>query len=296
MPHREGIENKMSGFGVSGFTFCRNAVALGYPLRESIQSILPIVDEFVVALGPSDDGTGEMLEKIGSPKIRIVESAWDENQTTDARVLSAQGTFALSCCRFPWAFHLQADEVIHEEDLSRLQALLREHLGNRQVLGFMFRFIHFLLDYRSVNPWAFRREVRIVRNDGQLRSAGDSCGFARKSDGMYLGKKLLGREVLSTGARVFHYSSVMPRNALEKKISSMIRIRQGDPPTSVLEDLTRKNIAKLERHYSIMKEYRGSHPSVMRERIAAADRFRPRVNRLLNWRFYANVLTHGFKG
>jgi len=286
----------MSGFGLSGFTFCRNAVALGYPLRESIQSILPIVDEFVVALGPSDDGTGELLERIGSPKIRIFETTWDESQTIDARVLSTQGTFALSRCRFPWAFHLQADEVIHEADLPRLQALMREHLENREVLGFMFRFIHFLLDYRTVNPWAFRREVRIVRNDGQLRSAGDSCGFARISDGTYLGKKLLGREVVWTGARVFHYSSVMPRDALEKKISSMIRIRQGNPPASVLEDLTRKNIARLEKQYSIMKEYRGEHPSVMKERIAAAGRFRPRINRLLNWRFYANVLTHGFKG
>jgi hypothetical protein len=286
----------MSGFGLSGFTFCRNAVALGYPLRESIQSILPIVDEFVVALGPSDDGTGDLLEKIGSPKIRIVETVWDESQTTDARVLSTQATFALSCCRFPWAFHLQADEVIHEADLPRLQALMREHLGNREVLGFMFRFIHFLLDYRTVNPWAFRREVRIVRNDGRLRSAGDSCGFARKSDGMYLGRKLLGREVLWTGARVFHYSSVMPRNALEKKISSMNRIRFGDPPSETLKEMTRIGIAKLERQYSIMKEYHGSHPSVMQERIAEAVRFRPRVNRLLNWRFYSNVLTHGFKG
>lgn len=286
----------MSGFGVSGFTFCRNAVALGYPLRESIQSILPIVDEFVVALGPSDDGTGEMVENIGSPKIRIVQSPWDENETTDARVLSTQSTFALSHCRFPWAFHLQADEVIHEEDLPGLQSLMREHLGNREVLGFMFRFIHFLLDYRTVNPWAFRREVRIVRNDGQLRSAGDSCGFARKSDGLYLGRKLLGKEVLWTGARVFHYSSVMPRDALEKKIASMNRIRHGDPPATVLEKLTRNNVEKLERQYSIMKEYRGSHPSVMRDRIAAAGRFRPRVSRLLNWRFYANVLTHGFKG
>jgi len=286
----------MSGFGVSGFTFCRNAVALGYPLRESIQSILPIVDEFVVALGPSDDGTAEVIEKIRSPKIRIVETAWDETQTTDARVLSTQATIALSRCRFPWAFHLQADEVIHEADIPRLQALMREHLENRRVLGLMLRFIHFLLDYRSVDPWAFRREVRIVRNDGQLRSAGDSCGFARKSDGLYLGKKLLGNVVLWTGARVFHYSSVMPRNALEKKISSMLRIRHGDPHAKVLEEMTRNKIARLERQYSFMKEYRGSHPRVMRDRIAAADRFRPRVNRWLNWRFYGNVLSHGFKG
>lgn len=286
----------MSDSGLSGFTFCRNAVSLGYPLRESIRSILPIVDEFVVAVGPSNDGTAEMVERIGSPKIRIVEAAWDENQTTDARVLSTQATFSLSCCRFPWAFHLQADEVVHEADLPRLQAIKRQHLGNRQVLGFMFRFIHFLLDYRSVDPWAFRREVRIVRNDGQLRSAGDSCGFVRKSDGLYLGKKQLGREVLWSGARVFHYPSVMPRIALEKKISSMLRIRHSDPRAAVLEDMTRNKIAKLERKYSIMKEFRGSHPGVMRDRIAAADRFRPRVNRWLNWRFYGNVLSHGFKG
>jgi hypothetical protein len=286
----------MSGYGVSGFTFCRNAVALGYPLRESILSILPIVDEFVVALGPSDDRTGELLEKIGSPKIRIIDSPWDESQTIDARVLATQATFALSNCRFPWAFHLQADEVIHEDDLSGLQALMRQHLENRQALGFMFRFIHFYLDYRTVNPWAFRREVRIVRNDGQLRSAGDSCGFARKSDGLYLGKKRLGREVLWTGARVFHYSSVMAREELAKKVSSMTRIRHGNLSAEALEEINRDGIARLERQYSIMKEYPGSHPAVMRDRIASTPRFRRRVNRWLNWRFYLNVFSHGFKG
>lgn len=36
----------MSDFGVSGFTFRRNAVALGYPLRQSILSILPVVGLF----------------------------------------------------------------------------------------------------------------------------------------------------------------------------------------------------------------------------------------------------------
>ena len=35
---------------VSGFTFLRNAQKLGYPFAQSIRSILPIVDEFVIAL------------------------------------------------------------------------------------------------------------------------------------------------------------------------------------------------------------------------------------------------------
>ena len=42
---------------VSGFTFCRNAVRYDYPVTESIRSIVPIVDEFVVNVGRCEDGT-----------------------------------------------------------------------------------------------------------------------------------------------------------------------------------------------------------------------------------------------
>ena len=220
----------MAAVSISGFTYYRNAVALGYPLQESIRSILPIVDEFVVAVGASVDGTAEAIEKIGSPKIRIVESGWDETQNSDGRILSTQATFALSQCRYRWAFHLQADEVVHEEDLPHLLALMQQHLENEAVLGFMFRFVHFVLDYWTINPWAFRREVRIARNNGQLRSAGDSCGFVRKVDGVHLSKRLHGREVLWSGARIFHYPSAMPREALARKARAMVRFRWGDLP------------------------------------------------------------------
>ena len=71
---------------VSGFTFIRNGRKLGYPFVESIRSILPIVDEFVIALGPSDDGTGEELAKIRDPKIRIIETQWNERIRNDLKV------------------------------------------------------------------------------------------------------------------------------------------------------------------------------------------------------------------
>ena len=40
---------------VSGFSFIRNAIKYDYPIVEAITSILPICDEFVVAIGNSDD-------------------------------------------------------------------------------------------------------------------------------------------------------------------------------------------------------------------------------------------------
>lgn len=286
----------MTTFAISGFTFCRNAVALGYPFIESIRSILPTVDEYVVCVGPSTDSTFEAIAKIGDPKIRIVESSWDERLTTDARVLSEQANHALSHCRYPWAFHLQADEVVHEDDIPLLMALMHQHLDNEQVLGLMFRFLHFVLDRWTINPWAFRREVRIIRNNGQLRSAGDSCGFVRKSDGVHLGKRLLGKGVLWSSARIFHYSYVMPREALMRKARAMARIRWGDLPESEQEERIRQDIDDIERQYDYMKDYRGEHPAVMQEWLARTGRFRPRVNRWLNWRFYRHVLAHGFKG
>jgi len=286
----------MSNFGISGFTFCRNAVSLGYPVNESISSILPIVDEFVVNVGKSTDSTLEEIQKIGNPKIKIVESVWDENQKKDARVLQQQANIALSHCKYPWAFHLQVDEVVHEKDLRGLIALMNENLNKKNVLGLMFRFLHFYLDFFTVNPWGFRREVRIVRNNGEIRSAGDSCGFARKLDGLYLSKNLLGKEVLWTGARIFHYSSVMNPDALFKKACSMVSIRKGDLSKKSQETQAHEIIKKLEEKYEIMKEYKGTHPHVMDSRIRNAQRFKLCKNRWLNWRFFKHVFTYGFKG
>ena len=39
---------------ISGFTMVKNAAKLYYPIKQSIMSVLPIVDEFIVALGDCD--------------------------------------------------------------------------------------------------------------------------------------------------------------------------------------------------------------------------------------------------
>lgn len=49
---------------VAGFTFIRNAVQFDYPVIEAITSVLPLCDEFVVAVGQSDDDTLALIEGI----------------------------------------------------------------------------------------------------------------------------------------------------------------------------------------------------------------------------------------
>ena len=69
---------------VSGFTFLRDAVSNGYPFEESIKSLLPIVDEYIVAVGTSGDDTLQRIRAIGDPKIRVIETSWNEKCRTGA--------------------------------------------------------------------------------------------------------------------------------------------------------------------------------------------------------------------
>ena len=59
---------------VSAFTFIKNGEILGYPFLQSIQSVLPIVEEFVINIGESEDDTLALINSISSPKIRIIYS------------------------------------------------------------------------------------------------------------------------------------------------------------------------------------------------------------------------------
>ena len=70
---------------VSAFTFIKNGELLGYPFLQSINSILPIVDEFVINVGKSEDNTLDLIKSIPSSKIRIIESIWN-NQMQDQGV------------------------------------------------------------------------------------------------------------------------------------------------------------------------------------------------------------------
>ena len=80
---------------VSGFTFLRNAEINGYPFIESIRSILPLVDEFICAIGPSDDNTKSMVQGINDKKIQILETKWNENMHDRGFVYGQQKMIAI---------------------------------------------------------------------------------------------------------------------------------------------------------------------------------------------------------
>ena len=163
---------------VSGFSIIRDGIRFGYPFVESIYSVLPLVDEFVLAVGKSSDDTLHCAKAIGSPKLRIIETEWDEKLRQGGQVMAQQTNIALDECTGDWCFYLQGDEVIHEQDYERITGAMRKYLPKRDIEGLSFRYRHFYGSYQLINPLPYRRQIRIVRNGSGARSVGDACGFA----------------------------------------------------------------------------------------------------------------------
>ncbi len=155
---------------VSGFSFLRDGVRLGYPFVESIRSVLPVVDEFVVAVGKSDDGTLERLQALEEPKLRLVETTWNEQCRSHGFVYGQQKMIAQYNCTGDWAFYLEGDEVLHEDDLDSLQRAMRHYLDDPKVEALAFDYLHFYGDtqHLHLSSQAYRKAARILRNS--LRS------------------------------------------------------------------------------------------------------------------------------
>jgi len=255
---------------LSGFTIIRNARQLGYPIVESITSILPIVDEYVVLVGASGDGTRELVTSIGDPKIRVIDTDWNMSTGRGARLLADKTNEALDLCEGTWCFYLQADEVVHQSDLTAISAACARYSDDARVEGLLFDFVHLYGSYSVVAKarWAYRREVRIVRRDAGARSVGDAQSF------LIAGTRK--PRVRLAGAHIYHYGWVHPPHRMRIKRANRADLYQRP---ELLKDLAARPV--LQRYG--LRRYDEGHPTVMAALVAAQDwKFEPGFN-LRHW-------------
>ena len=252
---------------ISGFTFIRNGIALQYPFVESIQSILPICDEFVVAVGNSDDGTREVIEKIHPQKIRIIDTVWDETKRQGGKILAEPTNIAFDAITGDWGFYLQGDEVIHENDLPKIKEAAEKYLNDASIDGLLFKWLHFFGNYdyiaKPFSRGAYPFEVRMIKNNKSIRSYLDAQGFRKfSSDNPKKGQRL---QVKKVEATVYHYGKVRgPVSELERA-KSFNRLWHDD------EWVKKFSEGKDEFDYVTkfpLEKFKGSHPAVMKERIS----------------------------
>ncbi|MBI3219700.1 MAG: glycosyltransferase family 2 protein [Bacteroidetes bacterium] len=274
---------------VAGFTMVRNAVKYDYPVVEAITSVLPLCDEFIVAIGNCEDETLALIEGIGSPKIKIIHTIWDDTLREGGRTfaLETDKAFQAVSADVDWAFYIQADEVIHEKYHDAVRQAMIKYKDNRSVEGLLFHYKHFYGSYDYVGEswnW-YRREIRVVRNDKNIFSYRDAQGFRKKPN-----EKL---RVKLIDACIYHYGWVRDPRAMVRKQRAFTSYYHDD---QWLEE----NLAKAsEFDYSTIDSlelFSDSHPAVMKDRIASKNwkfdfdvskknySFKERVKRFLGFR------------
>ncbi len=243
---------------ISGFTFVRNAVKYDYPVEASVRSMLPLVDELIVCLGNSDDTTESLINSIADPKIKIVHSTWDDSLREGGRVLAVETNKALDAVNqnADWCIYLQADEVIHEEDYTSIRSAMEQYKDQKNVEGLLFKYLHFYGNYNYIGDsrkW-YRYEIRIIRNDKNIRSYKDAQGFR------YGDRKLNVKEI---PARIFHYGWVKNPLHQSEKQKNFHKLWHSD-------EAVKKKVKDDLFDYSAIDSlalFKQTHPSVMQKRI-----------------------------
>jgi len=258
---------------VSGFTFVRNAILYDYPIVEAIQSILPLCDELVVAVGNSDDKTLELIQSVSNPKIKIIETIWDDSLRKGGAVLAVetQKAFEAISSKSDWAVYIQGDEVIHEKYIPIIREAMQVQLENKKVDGLLFNYLHFYGSYNYIgnsSGW-YPHEIRVIRNNKNIYSYRDAQGFRKKKRTATQGEKL---KVKKIEACVYHYGWVKDPRAMQEKQKSFQKLWHSN------EEAQKR--AGSEEHYQYEKnlhslsKFEDSHPAVMEQRI-----------KRLNWYF-----------
>lgn len=254
---------------ISGFSIVRNGVKFDYPFIESIKSILPICDEFVVAVGNSDDGTIDRILALNDTKIKIIETTWDEKLRTGGNILAEQTNIALAKVTGDWGIYLQADEVVHEKYLPIIKEAMHQNLDDRRVEGLLLKYIHFYgsYDYYANSRSWYRREIRVIRNHIGVQSWKDAQGF--RIDNRKMNVKFV-------DAYVNHYGWVKHPKIMQDKVVAFNKLWHEDK--WVEQNIPQQN----EFDYSIVdsiKRFEFDHPTVMEERISKYNwSFSPPVN------------------
>jgi len=241
---------------ISGFTFIRNGTELGFPFVESIRSLLPLVDEFVVAVGRGSDDTLERVRAIGDPRIRIIETIWNERMTERGFVYAQQKMIAQYACTGDWAFYLEGDELVHENEIAAIRASIERHHADPRVEALAFDYYHFygMPSQLATSPAWYRRECRLIRNT--IRSYAPDGQYwlvtARHRRPHYP------RAALAQ-AHIYHYGHVRRQEFMQRKVDQVSRYWMQSAPRTFYGNIDPQ----------ALQPFTGTHPAVITEWLAS---------------------------
>lgn len=251
---------------ISATTYFRNAIQLDYPFIESIKSLIDWVDEYIVVIGDSSDGTREAVEALNNKKIKMVDTVWDMNLRKGGKIFAQQADIGTAHATGDWVIHLQADEVFHEKDMTTLKAALEKYHSDQEVEGLLLPFLNFHGDFSHLHTGrtSYRYEVKAFKNTGKIRAYRDSQGFRKYRDSA-VGEKL---RVVKVNVPVYHYAYVRsPKVQLQKDKALETFFHDDDYLQKVYDNKVEADYNEIDK----LEPFTQTHPAVMEERVKNQD-------------------------
>ena len=190
---------------ISGYTTTYNCISQRYPFEQSIRSMLMFCDEVIVVDGGSSDGTWETLKDMAETfaHLQVHSNPRDWNHPRFAVFDGEQKAFARSLCTKDFCWQMDSDEIVHEEDTSRIIDLTKKFPKGANILALPV--VEYWGGYQKVridvNPWKWRLsknlpeithgipvQLRVVDSNGQTyaQQGTDGCDMISKITGEML--------------------------------------------------------------------------------------------------------------
>ncbi|MBK8388049.1 MAG: glycosyltransferase family 2 protein [Saprospiraceae bacterium] len=244
---------------VCGFSIIRNAVKYDYPVIAAIQSVLPLVDKFILLVGEGEDDTLALVNSI-SDKIEIHHSVWDDTLRKGGRVLAVETdkAFQLIPNEYDWAIYIQADEVLHEQDYDTIRNAMLQNVSRKDVDGLLLKYFHFYgsYDYVATSSNWYRNEIRIIKNNKKIFSFRDAQGFRKQPNEIL--------KVVPIDATVYHYGWVKPPEKMQKKVYDFQKLWHDN---DWISQKFKSNGAFDYSGIDSLSRFVGSHPMAIHKRI-----------------------------
>ena len=215
-----------------------------------------------VALGPCQDNTEELLRNINDPKIRIIKTTWNENIRNDLKVkgfvYGQQKSIAWFNCTGDWAFYLEGDEVVHEDDLPAIRESMERYQHDDEVEALIFDYIHFYGN-RNTYAWSpawYRRAPRVIKNTIPAW-APKGLFFTVLMDQ----KRARYPKAAHSNARIFHYGWCRSESEIQKNKDQIEKYWSNNKPEVKMREVDQQ----------VLRLFDGTHPASIDKYLPEAD-------------------------
>lgn len=160
---------------ISGNILINKAVELRYPVIECVNQNLPMVDEMLIGIFRSEDGTKELIEGHfkEEEKVKIFDDDLGLPDGTQLAVwLKAYHEFFMKIAQGDWIFNIDADDFFHERDFDYIRSLVRRYAGTRTIIGFEYKHFYRNPRVRYISPRIWKWKQPLYPRNNRLSTEG----------------------------------------------------------------------------------------------------------------------------